>query len=96
MWHLMAPSTYEREGAIFKFRFFNPEAPISGTNFSRSFKKRKILVYFLGGITFGEIAAIRFLQRLNPKYKFIIATTCIINGESALKEMQGPGTEAED
>ena len=24
MWHLMAPSTYEREGAIFKFRFFNP------------------------------------------------------------------------
>jgi hypothetical protein len=50
----------------------------------------------LGGITFGEIAAIRFLQRLNPKYKFIIATTCIINGESALKEMQGPGTEAED
>ena len=45
-----------------EFRFFNPEAPVSGVNVSRSpFKKRKILVYFLGGITFGEIAAIRFL-----------------------------------
>ena len=44
-----------------EFRFFNPEAPTPGSNVSRSFKKRKILVYFLGGITFGEIAAIRFL-----------------------------------
>jgi hypothetical protein len=80
-----------------EFRFFNPEAPQSGANVSRSpFKKRKILVYFLGGITFGEIAAIRFLQKLYPKYKFVIATTSIINGETALKEMLGPGTDAED
>ena len=31
-----------------------------------------------------------------PKYKFIIVTTCIINGETALKELLGPGTDAED
>ena len=48
-------------------------------------KKKKILVYFVGGITFGEIAAIRFLQNIHPKYRFVIATTSIINGDTALK-----------
>ena len=47
-------------------------------------KKKKIIIYFIGGITYAEIAAIRFLQILNQGFKFIIATTCIINGESAL------------
>jgi hypothetical protein len=60
------------------------------------FKKKKILVYFIGGITFAEMAAIRFLSNLYPKYKFIIATTSIINGESALKQLLGPGTGPED
>jgi|TARA_B110000285_G_C15098654_1_gene603620 hypothetical protein len=52
-----------------------------------------VLVYFIGGITFAEMAAIRFLQLLNPAYKFIIATTCIINGESALSQLLGPAPE---
>ena len=53
-------------------------------------KKKKILVYFIGGITYGEISAVRFLQKLHPKFRFIIATTCIVNGDSALKQFEGP------
>ena len=59
-------------------------------------KRKKILVYFLGGITYAEVAALRFLQNLYPPtpteagFKFIIATTSIINGETALKQLSGP------
>jgi len=62
-------------------KFFNPPAAAPGRP---AFKKKKILVYFIGGITYAEMAAIRFLQNLYPKYKFIIATTSIINGETAI------------
>lgn len=55
----------------------------------RAPKKKKILVYFVGGITYAEIAAIRFLQNIQPGYKFVIATTSIINGETALTQMEG-------
>ena len=33
---------------------------------------------------------------MNPSYKYIIATTSIINGETALTQLLGPGTEAQD
>jgi len=54
------------------------------------FKKKRVLVYFIGGITQAEIAAIKFLQKMQPMFKFIIATTCIINGETALSQLLGP------
>jgi len=38
-------------------------------------RKKKIMVYYIGGITYGEIAAIRFLNKLFKDKKFIIATT---------------------
>jgi hypothetical protein len=38
-------------------------------------RKKRIMVYFIGGITYGEIAAIRFLNTINKDKKFIIATT---------------------
>ena len=62
-------------------KFFDPR---SGTRSSIFPKKKRVLIYFIGGITQAEIAAIKFLQKLNPSYKFIIATTSIINGETAL------------
>jgi hypothetical protein len=38
--------------------------------------KKKVLVYFIGGITYAEIAAIRFLNSLpDSTVKLIIATT---------------------
>ena len=70
-------------------KFFDPR---SGTRSSIGPKKKRVLIYFIGGITQAEIAAIKFLQNSNPMYKFIIATTSIINGESALQQLLGPDT----
>jgi hypothetical protein len=38
-------------------------------------RRKRVLVYFIGGITYGEIAAIRFLNKIFKDKKFIIATT---------------------
>jgi hypothetical protein len=43
------------------------------------------LVVFIGGITYGEIAALRFLADQN--HDFIIATTHFINGTSLMKSL---------
>ena len=40
---------------------------------------------FIGGITYGEIAALRFLADQN--HDFIIATTHFINGTSLMKSL---------
>ena len=63
---------------------------VGGISMPKAPKKKRILVYYLGGITFAEIAALRFLQNLNPKFKIIIATTSIINGESGIAQLLGP------
>jgi transposase-like protein len=52
-------------------------------------KKRKVLIYYIGGITYGEIAAIRFLNKLFSDRKFIIATTQIINGDTCVEMLRG-------
>jgi len=53
---------------------------------------RVTLVYFLGGCTYSEISALRFLaQQENASTDYVIATTNIINGtslvESAIEQM---------
>lgn len=57
---------------------------ITSTNSSSSLQaERKVtLVYFLGGVTYAEIAALRFLQQEDHPTDYIIATTHIINGDS--------------
>jgi hypothetical protein len=48
-------------------------------------EKRKVLLYFLGGVTFAEIGAIRFLNaQPDSNVKFYIATTQLINGNRAV------------
>lgn len=43
------------------------------------------MVMFIGGVTFAEIAAIRFLSRQpDVNADFIIATTKLINGSSLI------------
>lgn len=48
--------------------------------------KRVAVVYFLGGVTYAEIAALRLLGR-QIDCKFIIATTAIINGNSLMESI---------
>ncbi|WAQ99914.1 VP33B-like protein [Mya arenaria] len=43
-----------------------------------------VLVYFIGGCTYSEIAALRFLGK-QTGYQFIIATTSLYNGSSLLE-----------
>ncbi|KAJ6243209.1 vacuolar protein sorting-associated protein 33a [Anaeramoeba flamelloides] len=44
------------------------------------------LVYFIGGVTYGEISALRMLsQQSNSEYNFVIATTNIMNGDQMIK-----------
>eukprot|EP00004_Rigifila_ramosa_P013978 TRINITY_DN3139_c0_g1_i1.p1 TRINITY_DN3139_c0_g1~~TRINITY_DN3139_c0_g1_i1.p1 ORF type:complete len:315 (-),score=91.80 TRINITY_DN3139_c0_g1_i1:21-965(-) len=55
-------------------------------------KRRKIvLVYFIGGVTFAEISAIRFLSQLpqedGQQFDYVIATTKLINGDSLLEPL---------
>ena len=55
--------------------------------FSSTHNTKKILVYFLGGVTFAEVAAIRYLnncRKFKDRVKFVIATTSIINGNKSM------------
>ncbi|KAI0360967.1 Sec1-like protein [Trametes cingulata] len=49
------------------------------------------VVFFLGGVTYTEIAALRWVSRQNKGRKFLIATTGIINGNSMIDSIAGIG-----
>ena len=52
-------------------------------------RKKTVLIYFVGGVTFAEIAALRFLnQQANSNVKFVVATTEIITGDRAVNQMR--------
>jgi len=52
-------------------------------------KKPLTLVFFLGGVTFAEISALRFLaERDSHGRDYLIATTKLINGTSLLESVQ--------
>ena len=49
-------------------------------------KKQIVLVFFVGGVTYAEIAALRFLTMLSDgKREYIIGTTSILNGNTLLE-----------
>ncbi|XP_067911138.1 vacuolar protein sorting-associated protein 33A isoform X1 [Heterodontus francisci] len=51
-------------------------------------ENRVTLVFFLGGVTYAEIAALRFLSQMEEGgTEYIIATTKLINGTSWIKSM---------
>lgn len=47
---------------------------------------RAILVYFIGGVTFAEVTALRFLAR-QRNIKIAVATTAIINGNKLIESL---------
>ena len=50
-------------------------------------EKKFILLIFIGGITYGEIASIRYLNETLQFYKFVILTTNIINIKKIFDEI---------
>ncbi|EGO31072.1 hypothetical protein SERLADRAFT_359168, partial [Serpula lacrymans var. lacrymans S7.9] len=49
------------------------------------------VVFFLGGCTYTEIAALRWVSRQNRGRKFLIATTGIVSGSSLVESIAGVG-----
>ena len=72
---------------IFKIISGNEKDFIESAN-TPSSKKKRIILFYLGGITFAEIAAIQRYSQLphilKKSCEFIIATTCIISGDKAI------------
>ncbi|XP_075934735.1 vacuolar protein sorting-associated protein 33B isoform X1 [Anarhichas minor] len=66
------------------------EFAVTGSNGadSKSDAQRIILVMFLGGCTFSEISALRFLGR-ERGYKFIVVTTAITNSSRLIESLLG-------
>ncbi|KAL9716381.1 Vacuolar protein-sorting-associated protein 33 [Leucoagaricus gongylophorus] len=52
------------------------------------------VVFFLGGCTYTEIAALRWVARQNTGRSFLIATTGIVNGNSIIEGISGVGKVA--
>ncbi len=50
-------------------------------------KKKLTLVLFLGGVTYAEISALRFMGETDPNRQYVVATTKITNGATMLKTM---------
>ncbi|XP_060534432.1 vacuolar protein sorting-associated protein 33A [Cylas formicarius] len=66
------------------------ESPLTSRNLiqSNSDSPKVVLVFFIGGCTFAEISALRFLsQQEDSNVEFVIATTKLINGNSFLKSI---------
>jgi len=59
----------------------------SGSSIQSSIEDQKVtLVFFLGGCTYAEIAALRFLSQLeDASTDYVIATTNIVNGTLFMK-----------
>ena len=51
--------------------------------------KPVMLVFYVGGVTYAEIAALRFLSR-EPSFPFtiLVATTTVFNGASLIKNLE--------
>jgi hypothetical protein len=50
-------------------------------------KKKLTLVLFLGGVTYAEISALRFMGENDPNRQYVVATTKITNGATMLETM---------
>lgn len=58
----------------------------SSINEHKQPNERSLLVYFIGGVTYAEITALRFLAK-QRKVKIAVATTSIINGNKLINSL---------
>lgn len=69
-----------------KFCIKNSNNHVSAANNPTSASPKVILIYFVGGVTFAEISALRFVAQ-KKSIKIMIATTGIMNGNQLMKQM---------
>ena len=54
-------------------------------------QQRVIVVAFIGGVTFAEIAGLRWLSsRANGRIRFVVATTKLLNGRTLMESFFDP------
>lgn len=46
------------------------------------------LVFFVGGVTYAEIAALRLMSQQQRNRRFLVATTSMVNGDSLLEQLR--------
>lgn len=86
---LLPGSTFERyeknqEVNTLRRETASPTESGSGTDARRLI----VLVVFIGGVTFAEISALRFLEsQEDMKYDFMVATTKLVNGTTLVKSL---------
>ena len=68
-----------------EFDFPEDESQIIDSN---NKDKKFILLVFIGGITYGELASIRYLNKTSDDKKFIVLTTNMINSRKILNSMR--------
>ena len=56
--------------------------------FGNKMEKQFILVVFIGGMTYGELASIRLMNKKNRNKKFIVITTGIINSKKIFESLK--------
>ncbi|XP_078427603.1 sec1/munc18-like (SM) proteins superfamily [Wolffia australiana] len=67
---------------------YSYQDPIGSFDRSPDGHRSLVLVVFIGGVTFGEISALRFLSsQERAGYDFIVLTTKIINGDTLLETL---------
>lgn len=55
-------------------------------------KKKLTVVLFLGGVTYAEISALRFMGEKDPNRQYVVATTKLLNGGTLLESLVEQGT----
>ena len=48
------------------------------------------LVFFIGGVTYAELAALRYLSSKHEGFEYIAAATSMINGNSVMESLIEP------
>lgn len=51
------------------------------------------MVFFLGGVTYAEISALRFMSQQTRNRRFVVATTNIISGDVMIETLQHPQSQ---
>ena len=82
-----APPRTERQGLPEGISQADYDAGVDEHGITR---RKTMLVYVIGGITFMEIAALRFLSaQVDAEFDIIIATTKLVNGKNFVGGMEG-------
>ena len=82
-WHGVDETVLQLPGATFDFIPTDMiEAPPMADD-----KIRTTVIFFVGGVTYAEIAALRLMSRQQRTRRFLIATTSIMNGNKMLRDL---------